>query len=176
MRLMIASDLHGSAHFTRILLSRFEAEEADRLLVLGDLYYHGPRNPLPEEYAPLKVAAMLGGIKHRLTAVKGNCDSEADQALSEFPLNAAAAFYNGKLNVLALHGQALNEADPPAGYNCIAYGHLHQAFLRRRGDILFINPGSVSLPKDGRRGYVILNGTAVTLKDLDGNVLDEVII
>ena len=174
MRLMIASDLHGSAYFTRVLLSRFNAEKAERLLLLGDLYYHGPRNPLPAEYAPLKVAEMLGEIKSKLTAVRGNCDSEADQALSPFPLNTTAAFSNGIIDVLALHGQSLNEAEPPAGYNCIAYGHLHQAFLRRRGQVLFVNPGSVSLPKDGRRGYLLLEGGTVTLKDLDNNVLDEV--
>ena len=161
MKFMIASDLHGSAFYARKLAEIFRAEGADVLVLLGDIYNHGPRNPLPEEYAPLKVAEVLNGLADRLLVIKGNCDSDVDTLISEFEF--------------VQHGDRFSIGCLPK--NCgdgFFYGHYHTSFLRREGKVLVANPGSVSLPKQGTaRGYLLLEDGAVTLKDLDGAVRAE---
>ena len=88
MKIMIASDIHGSAHYCRRMLDAFDREDADRLLLLGDILYHGPRNDLPEGYAPKEVIAMLNERKSQIFCVRGNCDTEVDQMVLEFPILA----------------------------------------------------------------------------------------
>nr|WP_288274429.1 phosphodiesterase [uncultured Acidaminococcus sp.] len=117
MKWLIASDIHGSALFTRQLLERFRAEGADRLLLLGDLLYHGPRNDLPEGYAPKEVIRLLNSVKDRIFCVRGNCEAEVDQMVLEFPVLAEYALleWNGHL-IFATHGhlQHPEPAAPPA--------------------------------------------------------------
>lgn len=175
MKLMIASDLHGSAKYTRLLLRRFEEEGADRLLLLGDLLYHGPRNDLPRDYAPKKVIPMLSAMAERIIAVRGNCEAEVDQMVLEFPVMAeytTLALENGKL-LFATHG---HHFDPehlppiPAG-SAFAFGHVHVKHLEWKDGILILNPGSVSIPKDGTHSYMTYEGGCFVQKLLDGTPL-----
>ena len=113
-KLMIASDLHGSARYSELLLHRFRQEGAERLLLLGDLLYHGPRNDLPEGYAPKQVMPLLNGMKDRLLCVRGNCDAEVDQMVLEFPVLADYAVLPvGRRLVYATHGHVYNTKNPP---------------------------------------------------------------
>lgn len=175
MKYMIASDLHGSAFYARRLAEIFAAEKADMLVLLGDIYNHGPRNPLPEEYAPLKVAEVLNGLADRLLVVKGNCDSDVDTLISDFEFVSEAVLSDGGKRVFLQHGDRFSIEHLPK--NCgsgFFYGHYHTGFIKRMGDVLVANPGSVSLPKqDTARGYLLLENGTVTLKELGGAVLAE---
>ena len=175
MKYMIASDLHGSAFYARRLAEIFAAEKADMLVLLGDIYNHGPRNPLPEEYAPLKVAEVLNGLADRLLVVKGNCDSDVDTLISDFEFVSEAVLSDGGKRVFLQHGDRISIEHLPK--NCgsgFFYGHYHTSFIKRMGDVLVANPGSVSLPKqDTARGYLLLENGTVTLKELGGAVLAE---
>lgn len=174
MKWMIASDIHGSAYDCRKLLEVFAREEADKLLLLGDLLYHGPRNPLPEEYDPKAVVAMLNAHKQQILCVRGNCDGEVDQMMLEFPIMADYCILAvGKRMIFATHGHHFNEKQLPqlqAG-DVLLHGHTHIPALEDRGTYIYANPGSVTFPKeDSMRGYLLLEGTTLTLKDLEDTV------
>lgn len=173
MKLMIASDIHGSAHWCRKLLAAFDAEAAERLVLLGDLLYHGPRNPLPEGYAPMEVAELLNGRKDRILCVRGNCDSEVDQMVLEMPILADySTIYLGGRMVFATHGHHHNTgALPPlCPGDILLHGHTHLPAWEDCGNgNLYLNPGSVSLPKEGTpRGYLVLTEHEAVWRDLDG--------
>lgn len=175
MKLLIASDLHGSAYYCRALLDAFRRERADRMVLLGDLLYHGPRNELPEEYDTKAVTALLNDAADKLLCVRGNCDAEVDQMVLEFPVMAeytTLALENGKL-LFATHG---HHFDPehlppiPAG-SAFAFGHVHVKHLEWKDGILILNPGSVSIPKDGTHSYMTYEGGCFVQKLLDGTPL-----
>ena len=152
MNLMIASDIHGSARYCRDLLAAFDREGADRLLLLGDLLYHGPRNDLPDEYAPKEVIALLNERKSRLLCVRGNCEAEVDQMVLEFPVLADyAILWAGERMIFATHGHHHNKsAMPPLQPgDILLHGHTHIPAWERVGENLYLNPGSVSIPKEG---------------------------
>lgn len=156
MKYLIASDIHGSSYWCRKLLEAYENEKADRLILLGDILYHGPRNDLPESYAPKEVAAMLNEYKNVILAVRGNCDAEVDQLLLEFPIMAEYAALElpgaaSPLTVWMTHGHHYNIDNPlpAAPGSVIIYGHTHVPLDEVRGGIRFLNPGSVSIPKNG---------------------------
>lgn len=168
---MIASDLHGSAYYTKKLLQCMETEEPARVLLLGDLLYHGPRNDLPREYAPKEVLAMLNAHKDRLFCVRGNCEAEVDQMVLEFPVLADYALLADPCGVIfATHGHHHNEAQKPplrAG-DVLLYGHTHVPMCHLSDGILCLNPGSVSIPKEGsEHGYMILDDGVFIWKNLD---------
>ena len=178
MKLLIASDLHGSAHYCEKLLARIEAEQPDKILLLGDLLYHGPRNDLPQGYAPKQVIPMLNGLKDKIIAVRGNCDAEVDQMVLEFPIMAdytTLLLENGR-TLFATHGPLF---DPdhlpplPAG-SAFAFGHIHVKHAERQGDTLILNPGSVSIPKDGSHSYMVYENGTFTAKTLDGEPVASV--
>ena len=164
MKWMIASDLHGSAFYCRQMLDAFEREGADRLLLLGDLLYHGPRNDLPEGYAPKEVIPLLNSLAPKLLCVRGNCDAEVDQAMFQFPMMSDYALLDAGAETFFLtHGHVFNERNlPPLGAGTVlAHGHTHVPELRRLpcGLTLF-NPGSVSLPRGGAaRSFGFFDGT-----------------
>ena len=175
MKLMIASDIHGSAYYCKLLLEALEREQADRLLLLGDILYHGPRNDLPREYAPKEVLAMLNEIKDKVFCVRGNCDTEVDQMVLEFPILADYCILtSGNRLIYATHGHNHNlQVLPPlqAG-DILLHGHTHIPAWERFGDDnLYLNPGSVSIPKAGSVGsYMTLEGGRFRWKSLDGGV------
>lgn len=173
MKWMIASDIHGSALFCRQLLEAFARERAGRLLLLGDLLYHGPRNRLPEGYAPQEVAALLNGVREKIFCVRGNCEAEVDQMVLDFPVLADYCLLEaeGRL-VFATHGHHYNLGSPPAlsPGDVLLHGHTHvPAKERQPGGWWYLNPGSASLPKeDSPRGYMTWEGSQFTWKELDG--------
>lgn len=170
MKIFIASDIHGSAYWCRKMLEAYKAENADKLLLLGDILYHGPRNDLPDEYAPKEVIAMLNELKDEILCVRGNCDTEVDQMVLSFPLLADYAFIvEGNVRFFATHGHKFNEDNiPPLSKGDILLnGHTHVQCVRKHEDYTYINPGSVSIPKEGTpNGYAIIENGEVTLKCL----------
>ncbi|MEE1013722.1 MAG: phosphodiesterase [Clostridia bacterium] len=174
MKLMIASDIHGSAAYCRQLKAAFDREQPDKLLLLGDILYHGPRNPLPPDYNPQEVTELLNGIREHILCVRGNCDTEVDQMLLQFPILAdyCTLFWQGK-TVFATHGHRFHpEALPPLTEGDILLcGHTHVPACVETDGILYLNPGSVSIPKeDSPHGYMTFEGTAALWKDLTGKV------
>ncbi len=174
MKWMIASDIHGSEYYCSKLLEAYKAEAADRLLLLGDILYHGPRNDLPKDYAPKKVIAMLNAMKDEILCVRGNCDTEVDQMVLEFPIMAEYVLLpvEDKL-VFAVHGHNFNENNLPSikKGDVLLHGHTHVPKCVEHEDYIYMNPGSVSIPKeDSWHGYMIMEDKTFTWKDLDGNV------
>ena len=172
MKLMIASDVHGSAAFCERLLEAYRREDAEKLVLLGDILYHGPRNDLPEGYAPKKVIAMLNEMKNDLLCVRGNCDTEVDQMVLEFPILADyAILYDGDRMIYATHGHVYNEGKlPPLQKgDVLLHGHTHVPKCVEHEEYLYINPGSVSIPKENSaHSYLILEDGHLTWKSLDG--------
>ena len=175
MKWMIASDLHGSAYYCRQMIEAFQREGADRLLLLGDLLYHGPRNDLPEGYAPKEVIPLLNGLKPQLLCVRGNCDAEVDQMVLEFPILADYAVLPvGERLVYATHGHVHNLKDLPplAPGDILLHGHTHIPAWTKFGDgNLYLNPGSLSIPKEGSaHSYMTLEENTFCWKTLEGSV------
>lgn len=170
MKLLIASDLHGSAHYCRLLLEAFQREQADRLVLLGDLLYHGPRNPLPEDYDTKAVTALLNGVADRLLCVRGNCDSEVDQMVLEFPMLADYAYLSvDGANIVATHGHLYGPDNPPPlrQGDILLCGHIHLPVRRDYGRFTYLNPGSLALPKNGTPySYMTLEGGKFVWHDL----------
>ena len=175
---MIASDLHGSAVYCRRMIGAFEREDADRLLLLGDLLYHGPRNDLPEGYAPKEVIPMLNGMKPKLLCVRGNCDAEVDQMVLDFPILADYAVLPvGQRLVYATHGHVhnLKNLPPLAPGDILLHGHTHiPAWTEFGEENLYLNPGSLSIPKEGSaHSYMTLEGKTFRWKTLEGETYHE---
>ena len=172
MKWLIASDIHGSAHWCRLLLDAFQREGADRMLLLGDLLYHGPRNDLPEGYAPKQVIEMLNSLKDRLYCVRGNCEAEVDQMVLEFPIMADYLLLPvGDRLIFATHGHVFNETHlPPLRTgDVLLHGHTHVAACAEHETYTYCNPGSVALPKaGGMHSYMTLGGGTLLWKTLDG--------
>ena len=177
MKWFVASDLHGSAFYCEKMLEAFRREEADRLLLLGDLLYHGPRNDLPEAYRPKEVIRLLNEFssKYPVYAVRGNCDAEVDQLVLSFPIQADYCLLSvGNRVFYATHGHLPAEQLPLGEGDGLLTGHTHIPELREEGSRLYLNPGSVSLPKEGRkRCYMVLTEEGIFLKELDGNLIKE---
>jgi len=175
MRLLVASDLHGSAHACRALLQVIDREQPDVVLLLGDLLYHGPRNPLPQDYDPQAVVGMLNPLKDRLLCVRGNCDAEVDQMLLHFPMRSDyAMLYCNGVRILATHGHLGDDMLPAGGYEVRLQGHTHLPRLQVEGGILWGNPGSLALPKENTpAGYLLLEEGLASHKALDGTLLAQ---
>ena len=177
MKLMFASDIHGSAYYCRKMLEAYQAEEAGRLILLGDILYHGPRNDLPKEYAPKEVIAMLNPMKNDIWAVRGNCEAEVDQMVLDFPVMADyALILYGERNLYATHGHIYNENNLPPLKNgdILIHGHTHVLKAEKREDYTLLNPGSVSIPKEGNPpSYAILEDGLFTIKGFDGTIIKE---
>ena len=176
MKWMIASDLHGSAYYCRKMLEAFEREGADRLFLLGDLLYHGPRNDLPREYAPKEVIPLLNGKKEKLLCVRGNCDAEVDQMVLEFPVLADYAVLPvGRRLIYATHGHIyhVKNLPPLAPGDVLLHGHTHVPAWTEFGQgNLYLNPGSVSIPKENSPHiYMTLEGNTMQWKELESSAV-----
>lgn len=177
MKWLIASDIHGSAKWCRKLLERYAAEGADRMLLLGDLLYHGPRNDLPEEYAPKQVIEMLNGLRQDILCVRGNCEAEVDQMVLDFPVLADYAVLDlGSCLIYATHGHIYNESHLPPLHtgDILLHGHTHVPKCVVHEAYTCLNPGSVSIPKEGsHHGYMTLENGCFRWLDLDGAIIRE---
>ncbi len=170
MKLMLASDIHGSAYYAEKMRQAYIDEKADRLILLGDLLYHGPRNDLPKDYAPKKVIEILNDIKEEILCVRGNCDTEVDQMVLDFPIMAdyAVIYVDGRTLYLT-HGHKFNPENPPKlkKGDYLVNGHTHIPANEDKGDFIYINPGSVSIPKAGSgHTYMIYENGEFALKEL----------
>ena len=180
MKLMIAGDIHGSAYFCRKLLEAYEKEQADKLILLGDVLYHGPRNDLPPEYAPKEVIRMQIGRKQEILCVRGNCDTEVDQMVLEFPILAEYGFLyeQGRMFFLT-HGHVFNENHLPMlkKGDILLHGHTHVPVCREHEDYVYLNPGSVSIPKEGSaHSYILYEDGTFLWKNLEGDPYLEYIL
>ena len=158
MKIMIASDIHGSAKWCAKLIEAWKQEGQPRMLLLGDLLYHGPRNDLPEEYAPKKVIEMLNGIREHLMCVRGNCEAEVDQMVLSFPVMADYCVLPLDTCILyATHGHKHGEDNPPPLMqgDVLLCGHTHVPAFNVHEGFTYVNPGSVSIPKDGSHSCLI---------------------
>ena len=176
MKWMIASDLHGSAYYCRKMLEALEREGADRLFLLGDLLYHGPRNDLPREYAPKEVIPLLNGKKEKLLCVRGNCDAEVDQMVLEFPVLADYAVLPVEQRLIyATHGHIyhVKNLPPLAPGDVLLHGHTHVPAWTEFGQgNLYLNPGSVSIPKENSpHSYMTLEGNTMQWKELESSAV-----
>ena len=176
MKLMIASDIHGSAYYCRKLLQAFEQEKPDKLVLLGDVLYHGPRNDLPKDYAPKEVIAMLNEIKTDIICIRGNCDAEVDQMVLEFPIMSeqGVLYIEGKI-IYITHGHKLDDQNIPMMNegDVLLCGHTHVPKCENRGSYTYMNAGSVSIPKEGSAHSYMIIEDKFYWKDLDGNVYME---
>ncbi len=174
MKYLIASDIHGSKDSVLTISEIAEREKADKIILLGDIYNHGPRNNLPNGYSPMQVAEALNKLKSRLIVLKGNCDSVVDTYISEFDFVETMVISEKNKTIFLSHGHVYNKnAMPKTLYNAIIYGHFHTAFLERENGVIFANPGSISLPKDEIRGYLLLEGNEISLKNTKGELLKK---
>ena len=173
MKLMVASDIHGSARFCRELTEAWRREAPDRLLLLGDLLYHGPRNDLPDGYAPKEVIAMLNALSPAPLCVRGNCEAEVDQMVLPFPVMAdyMALWLSGRM-AFVTHGHLFHEEKlPPLKKgDLLIHGHTHIPVVREHPEAgyTYLNPGSVSLPKESSpHSYMVYEGGAFSVRELE---------
>lgn len=175
MKYLILSDIHGSIHYGSMIKNIIEKEKSDKLILLGDLYYHGPRNPLPKEYAPMEVCKLLNSMKSSLVAIRGNCDAEVDEMISEFKfISDYVVEINGK-TFWFTHGHKYNIDNIPENVDFLVYGHFHTGYIKEKDGVVCVNAGSMSLPKNNTpHSYVVITEEEVLLKDIDGNLIDKV--
>ena len=178
MKLLICSDIHGDLDSIQKVLYAYKNENADKILILGDLLYHGPRNDLPPTYAPKKVIELLNANRDNILTVKGNCDTEVDQMVLNFPILADySVFYLDGLTVFATHGHHHNTQTPPPlrRGDILLHGHTHVLKIEEFGEEnTYINPGSAALPKEGNpRTYMVYENRKFIIKDFDGSVISE---
>lgn len=167
MKILIGSDIHGSLKYARMFMKKAEKIKADRIVILGDFYYNGARNDPPEEYCPKEVVKLMNSYAKKLIAIKGNCESEVDQMVSDFTFceNSTLVVFDKKITLT--HGHHLNfDNVNDEDQDIFIQGHTHISVLEKRGELIIANPGSVSLPKDGRHSYMIMDETGLALYDL----------
>ena len=174
MKLMFASDLHGSRTACEAVLAQYEKSGASRLVLLGDLLYHGPRNDLPEAYDPKAVTRLLNDAKDELLCVRGNCDSEVDQMVLSFPIMADYALFdlNGT-TAFVTHGHLFNteQLPPHKPGDLLIHGHTHVPGFWPAGGMTYINPGSAALPKENNpRSFMLYEDGVFTIRTLDNEV------
>jgi putative phosphoesterase len=176
-KILIASDIHGSALYCEKLLEAARREGALRILLLGDILYHGPRNDLPDGYAPKFVIGMLNEVRERLVCVRGNCEAEVDQMVLDFPVMAEMGLLLlGDRTLYFTHGHIHHKDNPPplCRGDILLCGHTHVPALEVLPQFIYMNPGSVSIPKEGSpHGYMTMEGGLFQWKTLEGETYRE---
>jgi len=171
LKILIASDIHGSSYYCEKLIERIEIENPDKILLLGDLLYHGPRNDLPKDYNPKKVIEYLNKISSKIICVRGNCDAEVDQMVLDFPIMADYVYLcvDG-LDIYATHGHIYSEEAPlklPKKAYMLA-GHTHIPGVREHDEFIYMNPGSISIPKENSaNSYIMYENKEFTWKSVN---------
>jgi len=178
MKLFFISDIHGSIYYLNKVFDKFKEEKADYIIILGDILYHGARNPLPKEYNPKGVIEIINSYADRIIAIRGNCDSEVDQMVLDFPIMStySTILYNNK-RLFLTHGHIYNENNLPKlmDGDIFIYGHTHIPKAEKTRNIYVINPGSITLPKENSpHSYGVLEDNIFRIKDLDGDVYKEI--
>lgn len=177
MKYLVISDIHGSKYYANKINEIYQKENPDKIILLGDLYYHGPRKSLTKEYNPMEVAKILNNLKEKILCVKGNCDAEVDEMISDFKFNDNIYMNNKGLKFLFTHGHKYNINNIPDNVDVLIYGHLHTGFIKEKDGVIYVNSGSISLPKnDTKNSYLIIDENKIILKDIDGNTIDEKVL
>ena len=175
MKTVIASDLHGSSTYAEKVLSFASEQNADLLVLLGDHFYHGPRNPLPQGYAPMEVARLITEYQGKIVLLQGNCDAEIDEMISPYPLTPHFALFTGGKSIFFTHGHRYNKENPPKGYDILINGHFHTAKIETEKGVIYANPGSPSHPKENTvRGVLVLTDHTLSLYTLEGEERESV--
>ena len=168
MKFVIASDIHGSKYYAELLADRIDKEMVDEIILLGDLYYHGPRNALPRDYNPMAVCDILNRYKGVISSAKGNCDAEVDVMMSKFSVKSSVRKTIHGTRYLFTHGHVYNVDNPPANIDVLIHGHTHVNGIERTpSGMIIANPGSVSIPKGGTtHSYMLVSDHSIVVKDL----------
>jgi putative phosphoesterase len=177
MKLLVISDIHGSAYYAKKAIEAYKKENADYIVILGDELYHGARNALPKEYNPKEVTQLLNSYADKITAIRGNCDSEVDEMVLEFPIMAtySSILYNGR-RLFLTHGHIYNESNLPklSDGDIFMYGHTHIPVAEKKGNVYVFNPGSITLPKENNPNtYGVLDGNYLRVKEFNGEIFKE---
>lgn len=175
MKVLIISDIHGSLYYAKMIPKLLNNENANKIILLGDLYYHGPRNPLSKEYNPMEVSKILNDLKEKLEVIKGNCDAEVDEMISNFDFKEHIVHKIGNKKIYFTHGHKNNiDKLPNEDFDIMIYGHFHTGYIKEKEGKIFANPGSISLPKNNtKHSYIVLDENTMILKDIDGVILEE---
>ena len=175
MKYLVVSDIHGSLFYASKIIDIMKKERVNKVILLGDLYYHGPRNNLPEQYNPMEVCKLLNSIKDKLYCIKGNCDAEVDEMISEFDFNEYIKIKIKDKTFMFTHGHKYNIDNKVDNIDVLVYGHFHTGFIKVEEDVIYVNSGSLSLPKNNtKNSYLIIDKKGIYLKDLEMNIIDEI--
>ncbi len=169
MKYLIISDIHGSYYYLNKVLKVFRTQKCDKIIILGDVLYHGPRNDLPKQYAPKKVIPLLNELKEKIICVQGNCDAEVDQMVLNFRIKKGAIISNGNTCAYLTHGHKINPQKPykKEKVDVVLFGHSHIHEITNVNDVTYINPGSISIPKgDKINSYAIWDKNIITIYNL----------
>lgn len=174
-KIMVATDVHGSAQTGKTLLERFSEEQAEALVIMGDFYYHGPRNPLPDGHGPMQLCEMLNEIKDKIIAIRGNCDANIDEMISEFAFHDTYDVEILDKKITFTHGHLYNEKCFPYDTDVLMFGHTHVNRVFKTDEKLAVNLASCSLPKENcDKSYAIIEGNKITIKTLGGTITNEI--
>ena len=175
MKYLVISDIHGSYYYAKIIERLIEQEQPNKIILLGDLYYHGPRNPLPLEYNPKEVSNILNKYEKIIYAVKGNCDAEVDQMISNFKIRNQLKLKINNKTVMFTHGHKFNIDNLPNNVDVLVYGHFHTCFIKEKNNVLCINAGSITLPKNNTpNSYLVIDDNEVFIKNLNNEIVNKV--
>ncbi len=177
MKYFIVSDIHGSIKYATQAVEQFNKFNCDKLICLGDVLYHGPRNDLPNEYNPKEVIKLLNNIKDKIICIKGNCDAEVDEMVLEFPLISEIKIENDGQIAHLTHGHKYSPINKLAAKKgeIVFYGHTHINKIEEIDGIYYINPGSITLPKENTaNSFAIFEPKKVSIYDLNEKLINEI--
>ena len=175
MKLLIVSDIHGSSYYAKKIQDIYQKEQPNKIILLGDLYYHGPRNPLPKEYNPMEVAKILNQYKEIVLCTKGNCDAEVDEMISDFKFQDNIELEVNHTKFFFTHGHKYNVDNIPENIDVLVYGHYHTGFIKEKNGVICVNSGSISLPKNNtKNSYLVVDDNSIILKDINGEIIDKI--
>ncbi len=174
MKYLVVSDIHGSGYYAEKIEEIVKKENPDKIILLGDLYYHGPRNRLTDGYNPMEVSKILNKYKDIILCTRGNCDAEVDEMISEFKFEDSIQLTIGEKRFFFTHGHKYNIDNIPQNIDVLVYGHFHTGYIKEKDGVLCVNAGSISLPKnDTPHSYLIIDDKQIILKDIDCNIVDS---
>ena len=174
MKYLVISDIHGSGYYAEKIEEIVKKENPDKIILLGDLYYHGPRNRLTDGYNPMEVSKILNKYKDIILCTRGNCDAEVDEMISEFKFEDSIQLKIGEKRFFFTHGHKYNIDNIPQNIDVLVYGHFHTGYIKEKDGVLCVNAGSISLPKnDTPHSYLIIDDKQIILKDIDCNIVDS---
>jgi putative phosphoesterase len=174
MKFLVLTDIHGSIKYLKMAMEKFSMHKCEKILLLGDLLYHGPRNDLPLEYNPKEVISLLNSYKDKIISVKGNCDAEVDEMISEFVFNEHIKLNINNKKFMFSHGHHVNIDNKVDGIDVLVYGHFHTGFIKCEDNVIYVNSGSLSLPKNNTaNSFLIITDEFIELRDIENNLIEK---